>query len=44
MYCIVLSIMLFSYEDAYDEAISRTYKPVDTKYLHLLKLDVDHES
>jgi hypothetical protein len=29
----------------YDEAISRTYKPVDTKYLHLWKLDVvDHES
>ncbi len=28
-------------KNAYDEAISRTYKPVDTKYLHLLKLDVD---
>jgi hypothetical protein len=31
-------------KNEYDGAISRTYKPVDTKYLHLWKLDVDHES
>ena len=40
MYCIVLSMILFYWRVDDDVAVSRTCKPVDTMYFHLLKQDV----
>jgi hypothetical protein len=45
MYCIVLSIRLFSREEwIYGDRVLETYRLEDTKYLHLWKYDVVHGS